>query len=101
MAHTKLSEEEVAQVARLARLRLSPEALREQQHALQSILAYMERLETVDVEGVPATRHAGAEVRLGLRVDARSETMRRTEAFEAAPHVEAEAFAVPRVVDVD
>jgi aspartyl-tRNA(Asn)/glutamyl-tRNA(Gln) amidotransferase subunit C len=50
-----LSHQEVAHVARLARLSLSDEELERMRSQLSDILAYIELLQEVDVAGVPPT----------------------------------------------
>ncbi len=50
-----LTREEVAHVARLARLQLSPEELEQMQSQLSNILGYIDMLSDVDVTDVPLT----------------------------------------------
>nr|WP_044200041.1 Asp-tRNA(Asn)/Glu-tRNA(Gln) amidotransferase subunit GatC [Oscillochloris trichoides] len=50
-----LTTAEVTHVARLARLRLSPEELEEMRGQLSDILDYIAMLQEVDVTGVPIT----------------------------------------------
>ncbi len=50
-----LTLDEVRHVARLARLRLNEDELREMQQQLSSILDYMNMLQEVDVEAMPPT----------------------------------------------
>jgi aspartyl-tRNA(Asn)/glutamyl-tRNA(Gln) amidotransferase subunit C len=51
MSH--LTQADVEHVARLARMRLSPEEIERMQVQLSAILEYIELLQEVDVEGVP------------------------------------------------
>ncbi|MFL5805241.1 MAG: Asp-tRNA(Asn)/Glu-tRNA(Gln) amidotransferase subunit GatC [Roseiflexaceae bacterium] len=50
-----LTTKEVEHVARLARLRLSPEELEKMRVQLSNILDYIDMLKEVDVAGVPPT----------------------------------------------
>ena len=58
MAEPKISLGEVKHVARLARLALSPEDEMRMRAELDGILAYIDKLRAVDVDGVPPTSHA-------------------------------------------
>jgi aspartyl-tRNA(Asn)/glutamyl-tRNA(Gln) amidotransferase subunit C len=50
-----LTQEEVAHVARLARLQLSPEEIERMQEQLSAILDYVDMLQEVNVTGVTPT----------------------------------------------
>jgi len=51
----KLTKEQVAHVANLARLGLTDEELERYVHELSGIVGYVEQLESVDTQGVAAT----------------------------------------------
>ena len=53
-----ISREEVQHVARLARLALTDEELERMREQLDAILAYIDKLRELDVEGVEPTSHA-------------------------------------------
>ena len=53
-----LSKEEVKHVARLARIKLTEEELREMQEELVKILDYIEKLKELDVENLEPTTHS-------------------------------------------
>lgn len=54
----KISKEEVEHVAKLARLKLSPEEVEKYQKQMGSILAYVDKLNELDVKSVPEMQHA-------------------------------------------
>ncbi len=84
-------------VADLARLRLSPEEERVMEAQLGRILAYMDILEELDLEGVPPTAHT-----LGYTNVTREDTIR--ESFDIAivgalaPEWKDDHVVVPRIV---
>ncbi len=51
----KLSKDDVLKLARLARLHLSDEEIEQFQDEINAILAYVEQLQNVDVEGLEPT----------------------------------------------
>ena len=55
-----LTVADVKKVAHLARLELSEDELRQYREQLSDVLAYVERLNELDLEGVPPTAHAVA-----------------------------------------
>jgi len=66
-----LTLEEVRKVARLSRLELTPDQLREQQTALVAVLGYVDKLRDLDTEGLePMANPAGETNRLGEDVPA-------------------------------
>lgn len=92
--------DEVRRVARLARLRFSPDDLERLTHELNGILEHFEKLREVDVSGVePAYRV--------LRRDnvARPDTIGRMlapeEAVANAPEADGHRFRVPRFLPDD
>lgn len=58
-ARDGLSEAEVRKVAQLARLALPPERLQAMQRDLGAVLGYVERLRTLNLEGVEPMAHVG------------------------------------------
>ena len=58
MAEPRITLQEVEQVARLARLALSPEEKERMRRELDGILAYIDKLRALDTEGVEPTSHA-------------------------------------------
>jgi aspartyl-tRNA(Asn)/glutamyl-tRNA(Gln) amidotransferase subunit C len=93
-----LSTEEVAKVAVLARLRLSPDELQTFTGQLNAIVDYVAQLQEPDTTGVEPLAH-GVEVRNVFRDDVRGEALPREAALANAPKRNAEGFLVPAVLD--
>jgi aspartyl-tRNA(Asn)/glutamyl-tRNA(Gln) amidotransferase subunit C len=94
---TRISPEEVAHVARLARLALTPEELERFTVQLGAVLEHAQDVEALDTAGVPPTAHP-----LPLANVWRDDTVRpsldRDEVLAQAPDVEADRFRVPRIL---
>ena len=75
---------DVAYVAELARLELTDEEKAVFQPQLEDIVRYVEKISSVDVEGVPPTMHGRAIVN-ALREDEVRPSMPREEALANAP----------------
>lgn len=56
-----LTRDDVVKIAHLARLKLSEAELNKYQEQLSAVLAYAERLNELDLEGVEPTAHAVAQ----------------------------------------
>lgn len=93
----KISPEEVAHVAALARLRLSPEQSAKLTGQLNDILTHMDKLGELDTTGVPSTNHALA-LTGALRPDEARPSMPRQEGLANAPESDGISFIVPRVI---
>ena len=93
-----LSNADVAKVALLARLRVSPDELATFTGQLNSIVDYVAHLQEVDTEGVEPLAH-GIEVRNVFRDDVRGEPLSREDALANAPKRNANGFLVPAVLD--
>ncbi len=93
-----LSNTDVAKVALLARLRVSPEELETFTGQLNSIVDYVALLQEVDTTGVEPLAH-GVEVRNVFRDDVRGESLPREQALANAPKRNATSFLVPAVLD--
>ncbi|ANY14711.1 Asp-tRNA(Asn)/Glu-tRNA(Gln) amidotransferase subunit GatC [Bordetella pseudohinzii] len=100
-----LNEQDVARIARLARIELTPEQRARAQDELNGILHLIERLQSVDTQGVEPLAHplsAHEDVVLRLRQDAVTETAseeRRGELLANAPEQSAGLFLVPKVIE--
>ena len=88
-----LTLDEVRHVARLARLRLNEDELREMQQQLSSILDYMNMLQEVDVEGVPPTAQVTDVVNV-VRPDEVRPSLPVEEVLAGAPDHEGNYFKV-------
>ncbi len=93
----KISREEVMHVAELARLKFSQEEIELFSRQLNDILLYIEKLNELDTEGVPATTHAH-ELKNRFRDDALSPSLSPQKALQNAPEEEGSNFVVPRII---
>ena len=93
-----LRNEDVAKVAVLARLRVSPEELEMFTGQLNSIVDYVAQLQELDTTGVEPLAH-GIEVRNVFRADVRGEALPREQALANAPKRNSTSFLVPAVLD--
>jgi aspartyl-tRNA(Asn)/glutamyl-tRNA(Gln) amidotransferase subunit C len=93
-----LSAEEVAKVALLARLRLSPDELPRFTGQLNSIVEFVAQLQELDTTNVDPLAH-GVEVRNVFRPDVRGESLPREDALANAPKRNVENFLVPVVLE--
>jgi aspartyl-tRNA(Asn)/glutamyl-tRNA(Gln) amidotransferase subunit C len=100
-----LNEQDVARIARLARIELSADQLGTARQELNGILHLIERLQSVDTQGVEPLAHplsAHEDVALRLREDAVTEPSseaRRDELLANAPDVAGGLFLVPKVIE--
>lgn len=93
-------ELDVAYVAHLARMHLTEDEIREFQGQLGQILAYVDQLRELDVEGIEPTAHA-IPVENVLRDDIacpRSEEDREA-LLGNAPARQGDEFLVPRIIE--
>jgi aspartyl-tRNA(Asn)/glutamyl-tRNA(Gln) amidotransferase subunit C len=95
---SSLSVEEVAKVALLARLRLSPAELETFTGQLNSIVHFVEQLQVLDTSDVEPLAH-GVEVRNVFRDDVRGPSLPREAALANAPRRDDESFLVPTVIE--
>ncbi len=92
-----LDQEELAHVAKLARLDMDAEALARMAGQLDAILRYAAKLDEVDITGVAPTTHTLDAVN-ALRDDEVRASLPREEALKNAPQRNEEAFVVPKVI---
>lgn len=93
----RITNEDVAHVARLARLRLSDEELQRFTDQLAAVLDHARDVEALDTEGVAPTAHPLPLINV-LRDDEPEPCLDRDEVLAAAPAVEADRFRVPRIL---
>jgi aspartyl-tRNA(Asn)/glutamyl-tRNA(Gln) amidotransferase subunit C len=93
-----LSNDEVAKVALLARLRISPDELPMFTGQLNAIVEYVAQLQELDTHDVEPLAH-GIEVRNVFRDDVRGPSLSREDALANAPKRDAQAFLVPAVLE--
>ena len=89
---------EVKKVARLARLTIDDGAIALTTATIGDILAMVDRMQSVDTEGVPPLAHPLDAIQR-LRQDEVSETDQREQLQSCAPAVEEGLFLVPRVIE--
>ena len=94
---TRISPEEVAYVARLARLALTPEELERFTEQLGAVLDHAQDVEALDTAGVPPTAHPLPLANV-WREDVVVPGLDRDEVLAQAPAVEADRFRVPRIL---
>jgi aspartyl-tRNA(Asn)/glutamyl-tRNA(Gln) amidotransferase subunit C len=92
-----LTRDEVLHVADLARLSLAPEEIEVVTRQLNDILAYVEKLQELDTEGVEPLAHVIPVFNV-FREDAVSPGLDREAALGNAPAREEGAFVVPRII---
>jgi aspartyl-tRNA(Asn)/glutamyl-tRNA(Gln) amidotransferase subunit C len=93
----RITTDDAAHVARLARLRLSDQELEQYTGQLAAVLDHARDVEALDTEGVEPTAHPLPLVNV-LREDRVTECLDRAEVLAAAPSVEANRFRVPRIL---
>ena len=89
-----IDREQVLHVARLARLQLSDEEVERMIGELSHILEHVEKIEALDLEGVPPTSHV-VPMTNALRADEPRDSWPREQMMEAAPAVRDDGFEVP------
>ena len=92
-----IDDRTVAHVARLSRLELSAEERERFRHQLGEILAYVQRLDALDLTGVPPTAHVRPMTNV-LREDQVRPCLTPEEALANAPEVEQGYFVVPPII---
>jgi len=93
-----LTPDDVARIARLARIELSAAERDATRDQLNGILGFIEQLQAVDNTGIEPMAHA-VDVVQRLRPDVVTESDRRAEFQAVAPETEAGLYLVPRVVE--
>ena len=94
----KITRVEVEHVARLARLELSDTELDTFTVQMDSILAYVEKLNALDTEGIVPTSHA-VPMENAFRPDRLREAIGVEDALANAPKHAESFFRVPKVIE--
>ena len=89
---------DVNYVARLARMQLEAEEVRQFQTQLDGIVDYVRQLSELDLEGVEPTAHA-APIQNVFRDDQAVPGLTQEQALANAPSQSAGQFIVPRIVE--
>ena len=93
----RITRDDVAHVARLARLGLSDDELDVFTGQLAAVLAHADDVASLDTAGVPPTAHPFPLLNV-LRADEPRPSVDRDEVLAAAPSVEENRFRVPPVL---
>lgn len=93
-----LKSEDVKNIAHLARLEISAEAVTDYTKDLSNILDLVEQMNQVDTDGVQPMAHP-MDAQQRLRPDEVSETNQREKFQSISPDVENGLFRVPKVID--
>jgi aspartyl-tRNA(Asn)/glutamyl-tRNA(Gln) amidotransferase subunit C len=94
---SQISRDEVAHLARLARLALTEDELDSYAGQLDAILGHVSQIQAVDVTGVEPTGNPLKDVNV-FRPDLVGPCLTQAEALEAAPNAVDGRFAVPRIL---
>ena len=92
-----ITRDEVAHLARLARLALSDAELDHLAPQLDQILSAVAQVQEVAAEGIPPTSHATGLVNV-FRDDVEVPCLTPEQALDQAPAVEQQRFKVPRIL---
>ena len=95
---TKITKEEVKNVALLARLELNEEEINNHVEQLEKILEYIKQLESIDTNNVPGTTRA-IEVTNRFRKDEKKNSDCNEELLELGPSKEDKYFKVPKIIN--
>ena len=93
-----ITRDDVAHLARLARIDLPPESLEHYADQLGVILGAVAQVSEVATDDIPPTSHPLSLVNV-FRPDEVHPSLSNTEALSGAPSVESERFRVPRILD--
>jgi aspartyl-tRNA(Asn)/glutamyl-tRNA(Gln) amidotransferase subunit C len=97
-ADAPIHKDEVLTIARLSHLELTAEEQDRMTRELGQILAYVRKLEELELADVPPTAHVQID-RLPLRPDEPHASLPRELALREAPKVSGDGFAVPAFVE--
>ena len=94
---SRITEDQVQKVAKLARLKLDNNQVRHHAEQIEKILDYVNQLDEIDTEDVPCTTRA-IEVFNVLRSDTNNKFEERDELLNLAPSRESDFFKVPKII---
>jgi aspartyl-tRNA(Asn)/glutamyl-tRNA(Gln) amidotransferase subunit C len=92
-----MDTQEMDKLARLARLALDEKEKQQLGENLQEMLGYMEDIRSLDLQGVEPMTGFDAQETL-LRADKVHQSLSSEKAFQNAPKVEQNHFAIPKVM---
>ena len=93
-----LNLEEVARIARLARIELSATEVETTREQLNNVLGFIAQLQSVNTDGIEPMAHA-VDVVQRLRSDIVTETDHRVAYQAVAPETESGLYLVPQVIE--
>ncbi|MGP6173391.1 Asp-tRNA(Asn)/Glu-tRNA(Gln) amidotransferase subunit GatC [Corynebacterium sp. A21] len=93
----EISRDEVAHLAKLSRLALSEEELKEFATQIDGIIGYVSDVQKVDAQGVAPMSHPHA-IQTAMREDVEEKTLTAEQALDQAPAVEDQRFVVPQIL---
>ena len=93
-----IDRDEVEHIAQLARIDLEEDEVEQFSDELSAILAYVDKLEELDTEGVEPMTHAGSEGSR-MRGDDPEQSLSREDVLNNAAESEDGQFRVPKVVE--
>ena len=96
----KITREDVAYVASLAQLSLTPDVQDRLVKEMGDILQYMDKLNELDTAGIEPTMHAMAMTNV-FRDDVVGPSLDRDQALMNAPKTDGEYFLVPKILDTE
>lgn len=94
----EITRDEVAHLARLARIELTDDELERLAPQLDQILAHVAKVGEVAASDIPPTSHSLPLTNV-FRLDEPVPSLAATDALAAAPAVEGGRFRVPRILD--
>jgi aspartyl-tRNA(Asn)/glutamyl-tRNA(Gln) amidotransferase subunit C len=93
-----ITRDQVAHVARLARLSFTPDELDRFTEQLDKIIAYADQVSAVATEDVPPTAHP-LPLSNVFRPDEITPSLPQSKALSTAPESEQDRFSVPRIIE--
>jgi len=94
----KITPDQVAHVARLARLDLPTTELEQLAGDMDAILAYVDKLNQLDTSGIEPTAHA-VPMENAFRADEVRASIGIDKAISNAPNADGGCFVVPKVIE--
>lgn len=94
----KIDHEAVTKIARLSRLKLSEDEIKSLGADIEKILAYVEKLNELNTDGVEPTSHA-VELPTKYRADEVGDELPVEKALANAPERLGDGFGVPKIIE--
>ena len=94
----EISAKTVAHLANLSRLHITESQMQQYQTDLQKMVAFIEKLNELDTQGVPPLRNMSAEAAAEFREDIVRGSISLEEALQNAPASQSPYFTVPKVI---